>query len=273
MGVTEAGLALDIPKSSAHALMSSLASIGLLQRGQMGRYRLGWRISSLNRLLMTTTQFREISREAMERLHGRFRDTVHLGVLDGPDVVFLEIVRSAHSVPVPGADTGERKPAARISLGKALLACRPWEEVQAFYRPHKSASRITSAWSGDIDELERELAIIRMQGYALYSSSDFFAVGAPIWDYSGEVVAALSMSVPASRFEFHQQRYVGAVIESELDIRSARRGKIIEPSLARTVQIAGLRTDRAGPCPLRLTAALNRPACHLSYVDYGRCSA
>lgn len=213
-GVTEAGLALDIPKSSAHALMSSLASIGLLQRGQMGRYRLGWRISSLNRLLMTTTQFREISREAMERLHGRFRDTVHLGVLDGPDVVFLEIVRSAHSVPVPGADTGERKPAARISLGKALLACRPWEEVQAFYRPHKSASRITSAWSGDIDELERELAIIRMQGYALYSSSDFFAVGAPIWDYSGEVVAALSMSVPASRFEFHQQRYVGAVIES-----------------------------------------------------------
>ncbi len=202
-GVTELGRTLGMPKSSTHELLASLAEIGLLQRMPNGRYRLGWRISALNSLLFATMDCRDISREVMSDLVARFGETVHLGVLDWTDVVFIEKLAGTHAINVPGAAIGERKPAATIAVGKSLLACRTDGEVRALYSlPGSPVLRADILVPHvDIEALVSELAMVRRTFCAYNLGPEVCAIGAPIWDHSNTVVAGLSMSVPAYRYK------------------------------------------------------------------------
>ena len=67
-GVSEVAASLDIPKSSAHALLSTLAEISLLRHTETGRYRLGWGLFSLSQMLLDTTEFRREAQREMEQL-------------------------------------------------------------------------------------------------------------------------------------------------------------------------------------------------------------
>lgn len=201
-GVTELSRALETPKSSMHELVASLAEIGLLQRMPNGRYRLGWRISVLNSRLFATMDFREVSREVMSDLLARFGETVHLGVLDWTDVVFIEKLAGTHAVNVPGAAIGERKPAAEIAVGKCLLACKADEDIRGLYSMSESPAlragiRVPNV---QIEALLIELATVRKTFCAFNPQPEVCAIGAPIWDHSNSVVAGLSMSVPTYRY-------------------------------------------------------------------------
>src|ERR1700751_4845932 len=105
-GVTEVAEALGIPKSRAHALMSSLAHVGLLRRTAEGRYRLGWRVLALGRILTETTEFRAEARRAMEELSGRFGETVHLATLDDGVVVYVDKIEGTRAVRIAVSAVG-----------------------------------------------------------------------------------------------------------------------------------------------------------------------
>src|ERR1700735_3115428 len=92
-GVSEIALAMGISKSKAHALLSSLSHVGLLRRTQHGRYRVGWRVLSLNRVLAETTDFHRYARPVMERLGDRCGEIVHLGVIDDGQVMYGDRIK------------------------------------------------------------------------------------------------------------------------------------------------------------------------------------
>lgn len=216
-GVTEISRRLDMPKSSAHAIVSSLAAIGLVQRISNGRYRLGWRINALNSVLMATAACREHGRVALKKLVDRFGETVHLAVLDGANVLFLDKLSGTHAVLVPGAGIGDREPASPMAVGKALLASLPWSEVEASQRLLQQTAPPSEEglprWGIDIeyDQLRQELEQVRREHCAFYHSTEFCAVGAPIWDHTASVVASISMSSPTYRFQNNKAKYIEAV--------------------------------------------------------------
>jgi len=100
-GVSEVARALGMPKSRAHALMSTLSEVGLLYRTAGSRYRLGLQILALSRVLVESTESQSGARVIMRELVGRFAETVHLAALHAGRVIYvdkLEGTRAGHEL-------------------------------------------------------------------------------------------------------------------------------------------------------------------------------
>ncbi len=223
-GVREVAGALGLAKSSAHDLLTSLEQVGLLGKNDEGRYRLGWRLVTLSETLLATTELRREARPIMEELADQYRETIHLAVLDDTKVVYVDKLEGKQAVRVELTALGTRLYAHCSALGKVLLAYQPEENVKRIIKieglPRFTANTITAA-----DELEQALAMIRKQGYAIDQEEilpDLCCIGAPIHNHTGHVIAAISMSIPAYRFQRSQAEFRKAVM---------RTGKLISERL------------------------------------------
>ncbi len=215
-GVREIAQALGMAKSSAHDLLASLAQVGLLAKSNGGHYRLGWRLVALSETLLATTELRCEARPIMEELAAQYRETIHLAILDDTQVVYVDKLEGKQAVRVELTSLGTRLYAHCSAVGKVLLAYRPEEDVKRIIKaaglPRFTANTIT-----DADELEQTLARIRRQGYAYDLEEilpDLCCVGAPVRNYLGQVIAAISMSVPAYRFQRSQTAFRKAVVQA-----------------------------------------------------------
>lgn len=213
-GISELAKTLTIPKSSTSALVSTMAEQGLLRRTATGRYKLGWRVMILSQVLLSTTDFRIEARPIMESLIARFGETVHLATLERGQIIYVDKLQGTRAIQVSVTGVGFRLPAHCSGVGKVILASRPWEEVQQILQnmglPALTAHTITTP-----EAFKDELARVAAQGYAYdieEAVEELCCVAAPIRDHRGEVVAALSISVPQYRFQQHKDQYRLAII-------------------------------------------------------------
>ncbi len=215
-GVREVAERLQLAKSSAHDLLASLARIGVLSRTGEGRYRLGWRLVAMSDTLLETTELCREARPVMQELAEKYRETLHLAVLNDSRVVFLETIESKQPVRVELRSFGSRLYPHATAVGKVLLAYQPKEEVERIVQK-EGLPGFTSNTITDAAELHRSLEKIRKQGYAYDLEEllpDLCGIGAPIFNYTGHVVAAICMTVPIYRFLRWQSEFRTATIRS-----------------------------------------------------------
>ena len=224
-GVREAATKLRIAKSSAHDLMSSLAKLGFLNRTEENRYRLGWRLVTLSETLLATTELRKEAHPVMEELAAQYQETIHLAVLDDTQAVYVDKLEGRQAVRVELTSLGARLYAHCSALGKVLLAYSPEDDVRRIIET-AGLPRFTPNTIVDEEELTQALAKIRKEGYAYVLEEillDLCCVGAPIYNHTGQVIAAISMSIPAYRFRRSQTEYRDAIVRAAKAI-SARLG-------------------------------------------------
>ena len=215
-GVREAASKLKIAKSSAHDLMSSLAELGFLNKTEENRYRLGWRLVTLSETLLATTELRKEARPVMEELAVQYQETIHLAVLDGTQAVYVDKLEGRQAVRVELTSLGARLYAHCSALGKVLLAYSSQEEVKRIIQT-AGLPRFTDNTITEEEDLLQNLIKIRKQGYAYDMEEillDLCCVGAPIYNYTGQVIAAVSMSIPAYRFRRSQTEYRDAIVRT-----------------------------------------------------------
>ena len=215
-GVREVAAQLKMAKSSTHDLMASLAKLGFLNKTEENRYRLGWRLVTLSETLLATTELRKEAHPVMEDLAAQYQETIHLAVLDDTQAVYVDKLEGRQAVRVELTSLGARLYAHCSALGKVLLAYSSEEEakriIQATGLPRFTPNTIT-----DEAELLHTLAKVRKQGYAYDLEEilpDLCCVGAPIYNHTGQVVAAISMSIPAFRFRRSQTVYREGVMRA-----------------------------------------------------------
>ena len=219
-GVSEVSAALGIPKSSAHALLATMSTIGLLKRSARGRYQLGWRLLTLSQILMETSDFRREARRWMEELVAEFGETAHLATLELGRVVYIDKLGGTRAVRVDVTSVGVERPAHCSGVGKVLLADLPWETVGQILQEH-GMDPFTPNTITDPETLREELEATRERGYAYDNEEvvpELCCVAAPIRGYGGQVIAAMSLSVPAYRFEEYREMYSRAVVEATGEI-------------------------------------------------------
>jgi DNA-binding IclR family transcriptional regulator len=215
-GVREVAETLGLAKSSAHDLLASLAQVGLLGKTEAGRYRLGWRLVTLSEILLATTELRREARPFMEELAAHYQETIHLAILDDTKVVYVDKLEGRQAVRVELTSLGTRLYAHCSALGKVLLAYRPEQDVQRILQS-EGLPRFTPNTITDEGELLQALGKIRKQGYAYDLEEilpDLCCVGAPIRNHTGQVIAAISMSVPAYRFQRSQAELRRAIMRT-----------------------------------------------------------
>jgi DNA-binding IclR family transcriptional regulator len=215
-GIREVSDRLKLAKSTTHDLLTSLAQVGFLNKTAEGRYRLGWRLVTLSETLLATTELRHEARPVMEALAAQYKETIHLAVLDDTKAVYVDKLEGMQAVRVELTSLGTRLYPHCSALGKILLAYSSEEEARRIIRtaglPSFTPNTIT-----DEEELCQMLTQIRKQGYACDFEEilpDLCCVGAPIYNYSGRVIAAISMSLPTYRFRRSQTEYRDAIVRT-----------------------------------------------------------
>jgi len=215
-GVREAAQKLKMSKSSVHDLMSSLAKLGFLNKTEDNRYRLGWRLVTLSETLLATTELRKEAHPVLEELAAHYQETIHLAVLDDTQAVYVDKLEGRQAVRVELTSLGARLYAHCSALGKVLLAYSPEDEVRRIIQT-AGLPRFTENTITDEDDLAQTLAKIRKQGYAYDLEEilpDLCCVAGPIYDHTGQVIAAISMSIPAYRFRRSQMEYRDAIVRT-----------------------------------------------------------
>lgn len=233
-GVTEVAQRLQVSKSSAHALLRSLADVGLLSCTVRGRYRLGWRFLDLGETLKSSLNLRGTALPLMRKLAGRHRETVQLAVLDRERVLFLECIEGTHPVRFAGAPVGARWPSHATASGKVLLSVRPQAEVARIAQV-EGLRAITPQTITDLDRLHKQLEVVRRVGYAVdveESVPGVSGIAAPLRLDRGITVAALAVVVPTSRFRASEGTLRKAVVETAAAISSEIRRTTEERELS-----------------------------------------
>ena len=199
-GLTLAELAsrTAIPKSTVHRLAKVLVEQRLLKRTDAG-FCLGIRLFELGELVGETRDLRDASLPFLEELFELTHETIHLGVLDGDEVLYFVKIVGYKSFPIP-TRTGGRWPVYASALGKVLLAFGPADPLQVL--PSTALKPLTPYTIIDPQRLQRELAIVHRVGTAIESQEAVLGnacVAAPIFDSAGHLVAAVSVSGPPMR--------------------------------------------------------------------------
>ncbi len=201
-------------KSSVYRILYTLEQLGYVKKFPEGRYSLSsrWGYMALgsdspNHLITLASPF-------MARLLSSFQETVNLGVLDGGEALYVHVLESPHAFRL-AAHAGMRSPLHSTALGKCLLSRRPAEEVTALFRRH-SMQAFTPRTICDARAFLRELARVRSRGMAVDNGEDSpgaRCVAAPIVNKAGEVIAAISISGPASRMRPTRDRELGEALK------------------------------------------------------------
>jgi DNA-binding IclR family transcriptional regulator len=187
-------------KPTVYRLVRTLETLGALRQENGGGYLLGPALITLGRAALRSTRLLEVARPYLESLYGVLGETTVLTMLDGDDVVYLDRI-DADKILVPYAHLGSRLPAYCTSTGHVLLAGLPDDEVRQRLAQREFVQLAPNTLRSISEVLER-LAEVRRQGFAINDEElalGHRSVAAPVTDHSGEVAAALSVSVPAVR--------------------------------------------------------------------------
>ncbi len=188
-----------LPRSSAHRMLERLVQLRWLRRS--GRdYELGMRLVELGSLAVHQDRLVRAATPLLGELHRATGLVVHLAVLDGPDVVYLDKIGDRMVSAIPSR-VGARQPAHCTAVGKAILAYSD-EEAEVDLQVRKTKYSISSS-----SQLAVELAKVRAHGVAFEREESvlgFGCVAAPIGS-PGEAVAAVSVCGPMNRMMFDQR--------------------------------------------------------------------
>lgn len=227
---------LGIPRASAYALLTTLVRTGWVEADPTGtRFRLGIRALRAGASYVEHDQLVQRVQPVMTQLSDELGETIHLARIDGSEIVYLATSLSRHSFAVVSRP-GRRLPCWVTALGKAMLATRPWDEVDRLLPETLGAYTIHSITSRAA--LKPELESIRRRGHAVDEQESALGLrcyAVPLEPYPAN--EALSCSVPIVRLD----RQRGAII-----VQALRRASEVVSGLARN---SG-HTSAASPGPI-----------------------
>jgi DNA-binding IclR family transcriptional regulator len=188
--------------STAHRILAAMAQSGFVERSDNGMYRLGIRLLELGALVKSRISLRETAMSAMLELHQKTGESVNLGIRDGDQIVYVERTSSGRSSVRVVHIVGARAPLHTTATGKLFLVEEGAQRVREYARrtglPGSTTASIT-----DLGALEKELDRVRRHQVAFdldEVENGVRCIAAGIRDDSGALIAGLSLSTPAERF-------------------------------------------------------------------------
>lgn len=228
-GDGESGLAgltraLGLNKTTVYRLLTALESEGLVERGaSRDAWRLGPELIALGSRAAGSLDLRQAARPELEALARETRETASLEVLVGRETLIVDEVQGGYMIGTAPAG-GTRWPAHATSTGKVILAFTDEATLAVFLA--EPLARCTPRTLDTPAALRRDLQRVRERGYAVTTEeleAGYVAVGAPVRDAAGRVVAAVSVGGPRAR--------LGAAAVAELGRRLPRAAAVLSHRL------------------------------------------
>lgn len=231
MSLSDCARAMDIPRPSAHRLLVTLVSTGMLERTTKGRYQLGMRMFEIGALAPYRRRLYDASCLALEHLVDGCGLPSHLAVLDGTEILYMV---KAHRVARDLTETraGSRRPAYATAMGKVMLAHAPEDALDVVLAA--GLPRLTRHTVTVESRLRSELADIRRLGYGCEREEvrlGCASIAVPVRGPDGDVIAALSIAGPAARIGGRLAGFAPALHRASVAVEGnlARAAELEEP--------------------------------------------
>ncbi|MBN2510628.1 MAG: IclR family transcriptional regulator [Spirochaetales bacterium] len=222
--LTDISKSVDLHKSTVYRLLSALMERGYIEKRE-SRYKLGLEFVELCSLYLNSLELKTEAEPVLRKLSGETAQTVYMAILQQREIVYIDKVENFNSIRKYSI-IGQRRPLYCTSLGKSFLMGMSNDGIRTLladevFEPH------TQKTHKDMESLIRDIEVCRERGWAFDNEEweiNVQCVGAPIHDYRGTTIAAVSTVWYRNQKKDQDTRKIaGAVIDCATEI-SRRMG-------------------------------------------------
>jgi IclR family KDG regulon transcriptional repressor len=224
--ITDISGRMQLHKSTVHSLLKTLQVKGYIEQNvDNGKYRLGMKLFERGNLVIRRLDLRSIAKKYLVELSAKTQNTVHLVILDGKEGIYIEKVEGS-SATVLYSRIGRRIPVHCSAVGKALIANKNDRELKEILRGYEYIQQTPNTIM-DEDSFVAELEKVKKNGFAIDSEENepgITCIAVPIWDHTGSVVAAMSMSQHSASVSREKLEQTVAILKEAADKISSELG-------------------------------------------------
>jgi DNA-binding IclR family transcriptional regulator len=232
VSLAEVAKGVDMPKTTAHRILEILAGRDYVEwHADSEKFTLGLKALEVGVSGLVGLDIVDVAIPYLQELSAAVGETSFLGVYNNGDIVYLYKAEGTGAIQTT-ARLGSRRPAYCTALGKVILANLPVEDADRVL--DKKLIRFTERTVVDRVKLYEEFARTRSTGYAIDDEGievGLYCLAVPIYNYTGSVVGAISISGPTARMLEQWDRMIdalkgaGEMISRRLGYVRAMRGK------------------------------------------------
>jgi len=196
---TELSKVLDIPIQTLHRLLISLSEYGFVYRNdETKKFKLGLNLMELGLSIRDNLSVRNLALSEMIKLSKLTNESVYLTIPEGNDGIFIECIDSTHLLKIV-EPLGMRRPLYKGGSNKIILANFSKLKQEKILNELSVNHKIEN-----MEFIRKDLLKIKKSGFAISQSElteGTTSIAAPIFSWEGEVLAAMSIAGPDSRFK------------------------------------------------------------------------
>lgn len=215
IGLTSIAEHNNLNKATAYRLLATLEARGYIERSPDGRkYRLGVRTLELGAYFQSQLDVRRLALPYMTAMVEATDEAAFLCIREGDEALCIERVESELEVNIFTLRVGGRQPLHCGAAPRAILAGMDDCEVAA-YAQRTGLPSYTPQTITNLEKLQEDIMRTRGQGYVVSiedASLGIAAVGTPVRDHSGEIIAAISLSGMVARYSPERIRELAEVL-------------------------------------------------------------
>jgi len=204
VGITDMANDLNMAKSAIHRILDTLAYYGYVTKNpDTSRYRLGWGLYTVGQRVPQQNQIFNLDSAYLVELCNKTGETVNLGVRDRNETILLSTLEGSTLGLRVGIQAGEHESIHATALGKILVSEMAPDDVRSLLGPgpfHKYTNNTIE----NVEDFLKELDVVRANGYSVDNEEfgiGLLCMGMPVRDYTGKIIAAVSVSPPKSRVD------------------------------------------------------------------------
>jgi IclR family transcriptional regulator, KDG regulon repressor len=218
ISLKEISLRVGLPKTTVFRYLQTLRACGLIAHDKnRDLYRVDAGILALVPQRGELHRLREIALPHMRALQRRFDETINLGIVEGTQIVYIEIVESGRALRMQ-ARVGGRDPLHSTAIGKAILAQLPSDVRHSILPP--TLRQRTSRTITSVAALDAELVRVRARGYAEEEEENEMGaacISVPLFDGGNRAIAGLSIAAPILRLDQERRSKIARVLVKTAD--------------------------------------------------------
>lgn len=199
--ITRLAEQVGLSKSTVHRLLATLIDMNyVIKDAETDKYKIGYQVIYISRNVLNNIELIPIAKPFLKHLSADVNETIHLCMEDRGEVVYIDKIESNQTIRMYSR-IGSRAPMYCTGVGKVLLSGKNDETFEEIAANTEFIAR-TEHTIRSRDELKQEVETIKSQGYALdniENEEGIRCIAAPIFDYTGKIIASFSISGPSSR--------------------------------------------------------------------------
>lgn len=201
LGVTDISEKVGLHKSTVYRLLSTLIYKDYVtQDKETNKYKITFKLFELGNKRIEKMDILSASKLYTKKLMESVNEVVHLVVREDNKIIYIDKVEANNTIRM-ASSIGKRSPMYCTSVGKAMLAYLPENEVKEIWH-NSEIKKLTENTITDFEALKTELEIVKIKGYAVDNEENekgVRCIGAPIFNRLNEIEGALSISGPTIR--------------------------------------------------------------------------